>query len=173
MPALLRRLELARPSADTKIKEILDGYTSTYLVLSGLPARPLLPASERILGAEHCGTMATRRNLARFTGEAGNAARLAGSPPSDCHLRTGAGRRAPCTLTARHNHTRFTRQAGIRLLTRADRTSRDAEASSDLIGRSTHKPIPGTNRMPFTEPATTSVPLPDFTPYRRQCACTS
>ncbi len=39
MPALLRRMGLARPAADTKAGEILDEYTSTYLVLSDLSAQ--------------------------------------------------------------------------------------------------------------------------------------
>jgi hypothetical protein len=39
MPALLRRMGLARPTADTKAGEILDEYTSTYLVLSDLSAQ--------------------------------------------------------------------------------------------------------------------------------------
>jgi hypothetical protein len=39
MPALLRRMGLARPAAETKARQILDEYTSTYLVLSGLSAQ--------------------------------------------------------------------------------------------------------------------------------------
>jgi hypothetical protein len=39
MPALLRRMGLARPAADTKTAQILDQYTGTYLVLSDLSAR--------------------------------------------------------------------------------------------------------------------------------------
>lgn len=39
MPALLRRMGLARPTAETKTSEILDEYTSTYLVLSDLSAQ--------------------------------------------------------------------------------------------------------------------------------------
>jgi hypothetical protein len=39
MPALLRRMGLARPAAETKAREILNEYTSTYLVLSDLCAQ--------------------------------------------------------------------------------------------------------------------------------------
>jgi hypothetical protein len=39
MPALLRRMGLARPAAETRAREILDEYTSTYLVLSDLSAQ--------------------------------------------------------------------------------------------------------------------------------------
>ncbi len=47
MPALLRRMGLARPAAETKTREILDEYTSTYLVLSGLSAQLRAQAPER------------------------------------------------------------------------------------------------------------------------------
>jgi hypothetical protein len=47
MPALLRRMGLARPAADTKAREILDEYTSTYLVLSDLSARLRTEAPQR------------------------------------------------------------------------------------------------------------------------------
>jgi hypothetical protein len=47
MPALLRRMGLARPAAETKTREILDEYTSTYLVLSDLSARLRNRAPER------------------------------------------------------------------------------------------------------------------------------
>ena len=47
MPALLRRMGLARPAADTKAREILDEYTSTYLVLSDLSAQLRTEAPER------------------------------------------------------------------------------------------------------------------------------
>jgi hypothetical protein len=47
MPALLRRMGLARPAAETKASEILDEYTSTYLVLSDLSARLRTEAPER------------------------------------------------------------------------------------------------------------------------------
>jgi hypothetical protein len=47
MPALLRRMGLARPAAETKAREILDEYTSTYLVLSDLSARLRTDAPER------------------------------------------------------------------------------------------------------------------------------
>lgn len=47
MPALLRRMGLARPAAETKAGEILDEYTGTYLVLSGLSARLRTEAPER------------------------------------------------------------------------------------------------------------------------------
>jgi hypothetical protein len=47
MPALLRRMGLARPAADTKAGEILDEYTSTYLVLSDLSAELRTEAPER------------------------------------------------------------------------------------------------------------------------------
>jgi hypothetical protein len=39
IPALLRRMGLARPAADAKAREILDQYTGTYLVLSDLSAQ--------------------------------------------------------------------------------------------------------------------------------------
>jgi hypothetical protein len=39
MPAFLRRMGLSRPTADTKAREILDEYTSTYLVLSEISAQ--------------------------------------------------------------------------------------------------------------------------------------
>jgi len=50
-PALLRRMGLARPAAEAKATEILDSYTSTYLVLSDLAAqlRPETPARPRRL----------------------------------------------------------------------------------------------------------------------------
>ena len=47
MPALLRRMGLARPAAETKAREILDEYTSTYLVLSDLSAQLRSEAPER------------------------------------------------------------------------------------------------------------------------------
>jgi hypothetical protein len=47
MPALLRRMGLARPAADTKAGEILDDYTSTYLVLSDLSAQLRTEAPQR------------------------------------------------------------------------------------------------------------------------------
>jgi hypothetical protein len=47
MPALLRRMGLARPAAETKAREILDEYTSTYLVLSDLSAQLRNEAAER------------------------------------------------------------------------------------------------------------------------------
>ena len=47
MPALLRRMGLARPAAETKAREILDEYTSTYLVLSDLSAQLRTEAPER------------------------------------------------------------------------------------------------------------------------------
>jgi hypothetical protein len=47
MPALLRRMGLARPTADAKAGEILDEYTSTYLVLSDLSAQLRTEAPER------------------------------------------------------------------------------------------------------------------------------
>jgi hypothetical protein len=47
MPALLRRMGLARPAADTRAREILDEYTSTYLVLSDLSAQLRTEAPQR------------------------------------------------------------------------------------------------------------------------------
>jgi len=47
MPALLRRMGLARPAADTKAREILAEYTSTYLVLSDLSAQLRTEAPQR------------------------------------------------------------------------------------------------------------------------------
>jgi hypothetical protein len=47
MPALLRRMGLARPAAETKAREILDEYTSTYLVLSDLSAQLRTQAPQR------------------------------------------------------------------------------------------------------------------------------
>jgi hypothetical protein len=47
MPALLRRMGLARPAAETRAREILDEYTSTYLVLSDLSAQLRTEAPER------------------------------------------------------------------------------------------------------------------------------
>jgi hypothetical protein len=47
MPALLRRMGLARPAAETKAREILDEYTSTYLVLSDLSAQLRAEAPQR------------------------------------------------------------------------------------------------------------------------------
>jgi hypothetical protein len=47
MPALLRRMGLARPAAETKAREILDEYTSTHLVLSDLSAQLRAEAAER------------------------------------------------------------------------------------------------------------------------------
>ena len=47
MPALLRRMGLARPAADTKAGEILDEYTGTYLVLSDLSAQLRTEAPQR------------------------------------------------------------------------------------------------------------------------------
>ena len=47
MPALLRRMGLARPAAETKAREILDEYTGTYLVLSDLSAQLRAEAPER------------------------------------------------------------------------------------------------------------------------------
>ena len=47
MPVLLRRMGLTRPAAETKAREILDEYTSTYLVLSDLSAQLRTEAAER------------------------------------------------------------------------------------------------------------------------------
>jgi hypothetical protein len=47
MPTLLRRMGLARPAAETKAREILDEYTSTYLVLSDLSAQLRTEVPER------------------------------------------------------------------------------------------------------------------------------
>jgi hypothetical protein len=47
MPALLRRMGVARPAAETKARDILDEYTSTYLVLSDLSAQLRTEAPER------------------------------------------------------------------------------------------------------------------------------
>ena len=47
MPALLRRMGLARPTAETKARQIQDEYTSTYLVLSDLRAQLRTEAPER------------------------------------------------------------------------------------------------------------------------------
>lgn len=47
LPAVLRRMGLARPAADTKAREILDEYTSTYLVLSDLSAQLRTEAPQR------------------------------------------------------------------------------------------------------------------------------
>ncbi|HEX9041044.1 MAG TPA: hypothetical protein VF838_08440 [Trebonia sp.] len=47
MPALLRRMGLARPAAETKAREILGEYTGTYLVLSDLAAQLRTEAPER------------------------------------------------------------------------------------------------------------------------------
>jgi hypothetical protein len=47
MPVLLRRMGLARPAAETKASEILDEYTSTYLVLSDLSGQLRTEAPER------------------------------------------------------------------------------------------------------------------------------
>lgn len=49
MPALLRRMGLARPAAETKAREILGEYTGTYLVLSDLSAQLRTQAPERPL----------------------------------------------------------------------------------------------------------------------------
>jgi hypothetical protein len=50
-PALLRRMGLARPAAETRAREILDDYNNTYLVLSDLAAqlRPETPERPRRL----------------------------------------------------------------------------------------------------------------------------
>ncbi len=50
-PTLLRRMGLARPTAETKAREIHDDYNTTYLVLSDLAAqlRPETPARSRRL----------------------------------------------------------------------------------------------------------------------------
>jgi hypothetical protein len=47
MPALLRRMGLARPAAETKAREIEGEYTGTYLVLSDLAAQLRTQAPER------------------------------------------------------------------------------------------------------------------------------
>jgi hypothetical protein len=47
LPALLRRMGLARPAAETKARQILDEYTSTYLVLSDLSAQLRTGTPER------------------------------------------------------------------------------------------------------------------------------
>lgn len=47
MPALLRRMGLARPAADMKAGELLEEYTGTYLVLSDLSAQLRTEASQR------------------------------------------------------------------------------------------------------------------------------
>jgi len=126
MPALLRRMELARPSADTKIKEIL---TNTPARTWSFPVSQRAPAARQRAdpGCRALRHHGHRRNLARFTGEAGNAA---GSQLTRIRLpfSNGAGRRAPCTLTARTTTPVSPGRLGIRLLTRADRTSRDAES---------------------------------------------
>jgi hypothetical protein len=47
MPALLRRMGLARPAAETKAREIHGEYTGTYLVLSDLSTQLRTQAPER------------------------------------------------------------------------------------------------------------------------------
>ena len=47
MPALLRRMGLARPAADRKAGELLEEYTGTYLVLSDLSAQLRTEAPQR------------------------------------------------------------------------------------------------------------------------------
>jgi hypothetical protein len=47
IPALLRRMGLARPAAETKARQIADEYTSTYLVLSDLAAQLRTEAPQR------------------------------------------------------------------------------------------------------------------------------
>ena len=47
MPALLRRMGLARPAADMKAGELLEEYTGTYLVLSDLSAQLRTEAPQR------------------------------------------------------------------------------------------------------------------------------
>jgi hypothetical protein len=70
MPVLLRRMGLARPAAETKAREILDDYTSTYLVLSDLcaqlqiqaphhPVRVRLPLSTMMAVSEQINTRNT------------------------------------------------------------------------------------------------------------------
>jgi hypothetical protein len=72
----------------------------------------LLPARERVLGADHPDTLATRFDLAHFTGEAGDAARardqfVALLPVFERVL----GPKHPSTLTTCANLAHWTEQA--------------------------------------------------------------
>ena len=68
---------------------------------------------ERVLGAEHPGTLATRGDLARWTGEAGDAGRardqLAALLPVAERILSPDH---PITLRARNNLAHWTRMAG-------------------------------------------------------------
>ena len=72
----------------------------------------LLPVRERVLGREHPDTLATRANLARWTGEAGDAAaardECAALLPVEERVR---GREHPDTLITRHNLAYWTEDA--------------------------------------------------------------
>jgi hypothetical protein len=72
----------------------------------------LLPVSERVLGTEHPSTLATRHQLASYTGEAGDPARarglLAGLLPVSERV---LGAEHPDTLTTRHQLDYWTQEA--------------------------------------------------------------
>ena len=73
----------------------------------------LLPVHERVLGAEHKGTLATRANLARWTGEAGDAAGARDQYAALLPVQERVlGAEHPRNLTARANLAYFTGEAG-------------------------------------------------------------
>ena len=74
----------------------------------------LLPIRERVLGPEHPGTMATRSNLAYWTGEAGDAAGARDQLAALLPIRERVlGAEHPHTLATRPDLARWTDQAKI------------------------------------------------------------
>ena len=98
MPALLRRMGLARPAAETKAREILDEYNSTYLVLSDLAAqlRPETPERPRRVRPPGRPDDRSRLGRQRPQPERGKAP---SHPPGNCHTPPA---RYPCHYQRGH-----------------------------------------------------------------------
>ena len=90
-------------------------FKPELLTMGGLKAA-LLPVRERVLGPEHPDTLRARRRLARWTGEAGDAAgardQCAALVP--IHERV-LGPEHPDTLTIRANLADWTRETGAQV----------------------------------------------------------
>jgi Tetratricopeptide repeat len=92
----------------------------------------LLPARERVSGAEHPDTLTVRASLAHWTGEAGDPAKARDLFAALLPLREGvSGPDHPNTVTARANLAAWTRQAN-HLTGNKDTTQGGA---SNLMGR--------------------------------------
>ena len=96
---------------------------------------------ERVLGPEHPDTLTARGNLARWTGEAGDAAAARDQFAALLPVRERVlGPEHPDTLTARANLARWTGEAGDAAAARDQYRRAAAGASSGSSARSTRTP---------------------------------